>query len=210
MSRLTIVGCGPGGRSCVTLEAISVIENSRLVMGTKRLIESFASHHADAIATSAYSREAVIQIEEELERGDVTLLVTGNSTLYGLGNHLLPLSHNHSVSFIPGISSPDLAYARLGINSSHSTVVSVHGQMPKLTPEQLLIFDTFAVLCGVEDGKDYILELFEKGKTLYEVYYLKDLSLVDEQIILVDDMNINTLSLKGRVLFVFTKSERIA
>ncbi len=209
MSRLTVVGCGPGGTSLITSEAKIAIENSRVVMGTKRLVESFVSKNISTIATSAYSSEAIGQISNELGHGDVTLLVTGNSTLYGLGNHLGILGEAHSISFLPGISSTDFAYARLGINSSNSTVVSVHGQDPKLTADQLLMFETFAVLCGVDEGKDYIFHLFNKLKCEYRIYYLKDLSLKDELVIEVDETNIESLSLKGRVLFVFTKSERI-
>jgi cobalt-precorrin-7 (C5)-methyltransferase len=107
------VGCGPG---MLTREAINVIEAASLIYGSERSI----------VLAKAYidpdCRVEIIKDYGNLDKlpKDSVVLSTGDPMLAGLG-YL-------GDEVIPGVSSMQLAFARLRLPLERGTVVSVHGK----------------------------------------------------------------------------------
>jgi cobalt-precorrin-7 (C5)-methyltransferase len=107
------VGCGPG---MLTREAINVIEAASLIYGSERSI----------VLAKAYidqdCRVEIIRDYGNLDKlpKDSVVLSTGDPMLAGLG-YL-------GDEVIPGVSSMQLAFARLRLPLEKGTVVSVHGK----------------------------------------------------------------------------------
>jgi cobalt-precorrin-7 (C5)-methyltransferase len=107
------VGCGPG---MLTALAIREISEARLVFGSGRAIELAREFiHPDAVVHEIEDYRAL----RELPAGSV-VLSTGDPMLAGLG--YLP------GEVIPGISSLQLALARLHIPMQDVSVVVAHGR----------------------------------------------------------------------------------
>jgi cobalt-precorrin-7 (C5)-methyltransferase len=108
------VGCGPG---MLTEEAIRVLSGARRVYGSRRAIE---------IARSALPRSCEVHEIRDYSSPDIpddaVLLSTGDPMLAGLGNR------NGEV--IPGISSLQLAFARLRLPFVKVAVVDGHSRDP--------------------------------------------------------------------------------
>jgi cobalt-precorrin-7 (C5)-methyltransferase len=108
------VGCGPG---MLTREAINAIEAAGLIYGSERSI----------VLAEAYidqdCRVEIIKDYENLDKlpKDSVVLSTGDPMLAGLG-YL-------GDEVIPGVSSMQLAFARLRLPLEKGTVVSVHGKV---------------------------------------------------------------------------------
>ena len=108
------VGCGPG---LLTEEAVLALGKARRVYGSRRAIE---------IARHALPRSC--EVHEIREFGsldlpdDAILLSTGDPMLAGLGDR--------GGGVIPGISSLQLAFARLRLPLVRAAVVDGHGRDP--------------------------------------------------------------------------------
>lgn len=107
------VGCGPG---LMTLQAIREISSARLVYGSRRAIELAREY----IRTDAEVREIEDYGALRNLPADAVVLSTGDPMLAGLG--YLP------GEVVPGISSLQLALARLRIPMQEISVVVAHGR----------------------------------------------------------------------------------
>jgi cobalt-precorrin-7 (C5)-methyltransferase len=108
------VGCGPG---MLTEAAIAAIRKAALICGSGRAI---------ALARPYIRPECEVQEIEDYKHlrelpDEAVVLSTGDPMLAGLGS-LLP------GEIVPGISSMQVAFARLRIPLSRSAVVSAHGR----------------------------------------------------------------------------------
>lgn len=106
------VGCGPG---MITQEAAREVSRARRIYGSKRAVEmarDFIPPGCEVCGVGDYSR--VRDLPE-----DSALLSTGDPMLAGLGFS--------GARVVPGISSMQVAFARLGLSMLHAAVVDAHG-----------------------------------------------------------------------------------
>ena len=127
------VGCGPG---MLTEQAIRAIRLAKKIYGSDRAIE---------IARGFISPECEVRTIDDFKSlhqlpEDIVVLSTGDPMLAGLG-YL-------SGTVIPGISSLQVAAARLHIPIAHIAVVVAHGK-------------------GHEKGMSETLEEVQRGKIVY-------------------------------------------
>lgn len=119
-------GCGPG---MVTLQAIAEIRRARIIYGSARAIELVREHIPEACEVREI--EDYKKIRELPE--DSVLLSTGDPMLAGLGGY--------GSMVVPGISSMQVAFARLRLPLSDAVVVTAHGRdhekAVKLTAEEV-------------------------------------------------------------------------
>ena len=107
------VGCGPG---MMTEEAIKELTKARIVCGSKRSMELAHAH----IRKGA----KVVQLDDYAALEDLpdnaVLLSTGDPMLAGLGHR--------AERVLPGISSMQAAYARLGAPLENTVIMSAQGK----------------------------------------------------------------------------------
>lgn len=110
------VGIGPG---MITQEAAAAIQQAGLVYGSPRALELAAGHiHGEARTIKDYSRI------HELPP-DAVVLSTGEPNLSGLGKYAGP-----DDVVIPGISSLQVACARLKVDLTDVVMITAHGRYP--------------------------------------------------------------------------------
>lgn len=107
------VGCGP---KMLTEEAILAIRTARCIFGFRRAIELAREH----LPPNAEVREICDLRALESIPGDAVILSTGDPMLSGLGSL--------SAEVIPGISSLQVAIARMRIPLERISAVSAHGR----------------------------------------------------------------------------------
>jgi cobalt-precorrin-7 (C5)-methyltransferase len=111
------VGCGPG---LITLEAIGEIRKASKVYGSSRAIDLVREHIPEGCEVKAISDYRNIGALP----GDAVLLSTGDPMLAGLGDH--------GTVVVPGISSMQVAFARLRLPLSQAAVAMAHGRDHKV------------------------------------------------------------------------------
>ena len=106
------VGCGPG---MATEEAIAIIGAARQIYGSRQAIERVSSYiHKEAFICYSYDKKVLAELPD-----DAVVLSTGDPLMAGLGT----LS---SAVVTPGISSMQLACARLNLSWEQLCIVNAH------------------------------------------------------------------------------------
>ena len=111
---ITIVGCGPGSPELVTPAARRAVEQAEVLLGAARLLALFAASAAERVVVDAHATRAPDEIAARRDRR-VVVLVSGDPGLFSLAAPLLRRFGRDACEIIPGISSLQVACARLGL-----------------------------------------------------------------------------------------------
>ncbi len=123
---MIIVGVG-AGPNLLTREAISAIESAEIIFGSKRAIELARKHiKCEAREISDYTLKSLPE--------NAVVLSTGDPMLSGLGKYA-----REGDEIIPGISSLQLACARLRLDIENLAVISAHSRDIEHVKKQLLM-----------------------------------------------------------------------
>lgn len=123
---MKIVGVG-AGPNLLTQEAISAIESAEIIYGSKRAIELAGKHiKCKAHEISDYTLKSLPE--------NAVVLSTGDPMLSGLGKYA-----REGDEIIPGISSLQLACARLRLDIESLAVISAHSRDIGIVKKQLLM-----------------------------------------------------------------------
>ncbi len=123
---MIIVGVGVGP-NMLTKEAIEAIRGASIVYGSRRAIE-LASEYIKCEARKIKNYKTLHLLPK-----DAVVLSTGDPMFSGLGKFA-----GKGDTIISGISSIQIACARLGVNLSDLAVITAHGRDPAPAKESLV------------------------------------------------------------------------
>lgn len=127
---ITVVGIGPGARDYILPIALKKINEAKVLVGGKRALADYATEGQKTAPITADIQAAITFIREESLREDVVVMVSGDPGYYSL----LPALRNEfalsRLKVIPGISSMQLAFSRIGLPWQNADLMSLHGRLP--------------------------------------------------------------------------------
>lgn len=128
-NKMNIVGIGPGSKEYLTVGAIDVIENSDVLVGSERSLDLFDYVDAEKVVLEPRDIPKTVKMAVTyLEEGfTVSVLSTGDPGFSGMLKTVKRLSPNTKVNVIPGISSIQLAAAKLAIPWDTANLITIHG-----------------------------------------------------------------------------------
>jgi precorrin-6Y C5,15-methyltransferase (decarboxylating) len=127
MKELTIVGAGLGPES-LSVEGMKALEAADVWFGAERLLGLYGAIRRGKKAFPYYRAEA---IQQEIEQSPATrfaVLVSGDPGFYSAASSLVKALAQYNPRVIPGISSLNAFFARLGIPWENAALVSAHGR----------------------------------------------------------------------------------
>ena len=133
--QLIVVGIGPGSIDFILPEALRAIEKAPFLVGGARALQTFAKPHQRQYKVDADIAGLLQMIRQELAVRDVTVMVSGDPGYYSLLETFRRELPQARIRVIPGISSFQLAFARIGLPWQTARLLSAHGRKP--TPESL-------------------------------------------------------------------------
>lgn len=128
---LFVIGIGPGHPDYMVPRAHQIIRNAHVVVGSARALEDFASPQQKTFPITGKLGEMAEFVRQELEDGDIAVLVSGDTGYYSLLSYLKRVFPETSMEVIAGISSITFAFARLGEVWQDAVLLSFHGRTPK-------------------------------------------------------------------------------
>lgn len=150
MTKLYIVGAGPGSPDYVTPVAKRVVQNADVIVGSERALEVFRSEIKGKVIvlTAKNFKQAIRYAVECTQRGaNVALISTGDPCFAGLLKTVLKeFGKKVDLEVIPGISSVQVCAARLKICWDEAALLSFHE--------------------GNEENKTILLDALRSGKTV--------------------------------------------
>ena len=130
MSKLYIVGIGPGSKDYLTLASKKAVESSDMVIGSRRALDLFEIPDHSRIELNAQNMKEDMKLAVlEVKNGKVVaLLSTGDPGFSGVLKPILKLEEDITIEVIPGVSSVQLCAAKLKIPWDEADLVTMHGK----------------------------------------------------------------------------------
>ncbi len=193
-----IVGAGPGNPDLLTAAARRAVEESTVLIGSRRIIEPYAK--AGKLVYETYKPSAIRHIAEEIGEGggSAAVLVSGDVGFYSLAQSL-KFPETCKVVLYPGISSLAYFAAKLGISWHDVHIVSRHGRYESLAAAVSAHRKVFCLTGGEDTVSSLCGELCRAGLGNVRIDVGSRLSYDDERIVsgtaeAVSDLEIDALA----------------
>jgi len=129
MSKLYVVGIGPGSRDYLTQAALNAVNNSDTVIGSKRALDLFKTDSQKIEINAKNMNESLKESVDKVKNGKtVAILSTGDPGFSGVLKPILNLKSSVEIEVIPGVSSVQLCAAKLKIPWDDVDLITMHGK----------------------------------------------------------------------------------
>jgi cobalt-precorrin-7 (C5)-methyltransferase len=181
--RIAIVGCGPGSAQYLTEAARQAVAGAEVLVGSRRLLELFADHGGQRIVVGSEIAAVVDAVDQKHAAGrTVAVLVSGDPGLYSLAARIVERFGRERCAVVAGISSVQVAFARLGLDWADARIASAHAQLPEIAAEELLRLDKIAILGGTREGLRWSAQAAGVVEASHAAFLCENLTLADERI----------------------------
>jgi cobalt-precorrin-7 (C5)-methyltransferase len=208
--RITLVGCGPGSPEYVTPAAIAVVEKADLLIGTERLVKLFSPKPAQSVVVNSTVEQALDAIEQRPDCKNVAVLVTGDPGIFSLARLVIERFGREQCRVIPGISSIQAAFARLGLDWADAKILSAHKEDPD-PDDSLLRSDKIAVLLGREGSLQWVADhIVENAPADRRIFVFENLTLDDESVREARREGLRDLHVSSRTVVLIIKGDLLS
>lgn len=181
--KIYIVGCGPGSVDYVTPAACAAVEEAQVLIGAGRLLELFPDSPARTIGFDSDTRLLLTELQVLLKQGqNVAVLVSGDPGSFSLARPIVQKFGVDVCKIIPGVSSIQVAFARVGLDWTDAKIFSAHARTPQLSADELRSAEKIAILAGTPAALELIAALAGKLEQTHELVLCENLTLPDERV----------------------------
>jgi cobalt-precorrin-7 (C5)-methyltransferase len=128
MNKIYIIGVGPGNADYLLPIAKKKIIKADCLIGAKRHLSLFKGLNKEKIYLKGDFEKTIQYIKKNKSKKKIAVLVSGDVGLYSLLGRIQKVFKKEEYEVIPGISSMQLAFARIGEQWNDVQIVSVHGR----------------------------------------------------------------------------------
>jgi cobalt-precorrin-7 (C5)-methyltransferase len=208
--RITIVGCGPGAPEYVTPAAIAAVEKADLLIGTERLVRLFSPRPTQPVVVNSTVEQALDAIEQRPDCKNVAVLVTGDPGIFSLARLVIERFGREQCRVIPGISSVQAAFARIGLDWVDVKIISVHKEDPH-PDDSLLKSDKIAVLLGRAGSLRWVADhIVENAPADRRIFVFENLTMDDELVREARREELRELHVSSRTVVLIIKGDLLS
>ncbi len=198
---ITIAGVGPGSPDYVTPAVRKAVEAAEVLIGLERSLALFPAGDAVRCPIRGHVPETVGAIEAAGGRR-IVLLVSGDPGLFSIARAVIARFGQSACQVIAGVSSLQLAFARLGLDWHDALIVDAHSRVPEIRASELAAQAKVAVFVGCKDAHDWLLEVGRSVAPSHRMVALSDLSLPTEELREVRMNELTVLATSARTILV--------
>ena len=201
--KLMIVGCGPGAVDYMTEAGRKGIAQADALAGSAHLLKLYTTDGKAQLPIASDIEGALEAIDVYLKEGKrVAVLVSGDPGLCSLATPVIRRFGMEACEVIPGISSVQLLFARLGLDWMEARIISAHKSLPALEASELAGVKTLVILCGHHVSQQWVIEMYLSLGQGRKLIVCQDLSLPSERIDEVDGAMFSKMELSSRTIVV--------
>ena len=204
---VSIIGCGPGHKDFITQIGLKKIRESEIIIGSKRLLAIFQDVKAEQMEIGS-DYQLLINKILNLQIKKIVILVSGDPGFFSLSKILVKKLGVENCEVIPGISSIQIAFARIGESWNDAQFISLHGRNEKLNELAILIKNNnkVAVLTDDNNNPSNIAEFLVNNNIVNRnAYIFENLTSEDETISKLDIESMRNVNVKGMNVVIFIK-----
>jgi precorrin-6y C5,15-methyltransferase (decarboxylating) CbiE subunit len=181
--RVSIVGCGPGSPEYVTPLAEARVREAETLVGSRRLLDLFPRSKALRIEVGHDIAQAIEAVKAQRNDGRrVTVLVTGDPGLASFAKPLLQALGRENCEVIAGVSSLQVAFARLGLPWADALILNAHGRETAFDSAVLQSPGPVAILAGGARRIEALIGLLREAGKSHQVFVMENLALSNERV----------------------------
>ena len=195
---ITVTGIGPGAEDLMINRVETVVKKADLVIGSKRQLALFEISNDNQMVLP----KLMVLKDFLLEHSDlnIVLLASGDPYLYGIANWLKREVNNQEVEVIPGISSIQYLFNRVGIPMNDSYLTSSHGRTPDF--DFLLQHQTICMVTDDKIGPYQIAQEIKKRGQHRTIYIGEDLGYPNEKITKTNETELKNQKYEMNVVLI--------
>ena len=126
---INVIGLGPGNTDYITKLGEKLIQNSDVVIGGKRNLESIVDFEGEKIEISSNLKEIVEYINNNIHK-QLSVIASGDPLIYGIGRYLSKNIDKEDLNIVSGISSLQYIFSKVHIDMNDLYITSSHGKTP--------------------------------------------------------------------------------
>jgi cobalt-precorrin-7 (C5)-methyltransferase len=182
LSKINVIGLGPGHRDYILPKAMEIIENSDIIAGGKRHLESISITGKETFIITGKLDEAITFIKGNYKNKILSVVVSGDPCFYSMLNLLKKHFKPEELNIIAGISSLQYMFSKIGTGYEEAYIGSLHGREMDLV-EKLKEYKTLGLLTDTKWTPEKIARtLIENNVKDKKMYIGENLSYEDEKI----------------------------
>ena len=207
--RIIIAGCGPGHQDYLTASVHNAVANAEVLVGASHLLELFPPEQLASTTRIPVGSDipALLDMLETFRRRRIVVLVSGDTGLFSLARSVQKRFGRKHCQLIPGISSIQVACARLGLDWNDLRIISAHGRTPTVEINELRHWDKIAILAGTRQATIVAAELLEQLGTDYCAITCENLTLKNEQIRQIQGNALRNTDMASRTIVMLINKE---
>jgi precorrin-6y C5,15-methyltransferase (decarboxylating) CbiE subunit len=209
--KIIIVGCGPGAVDCITPAAEAAAGKADVLIVSQRLKDLFPKCPAERIDSGT---DVAVILDTMASRRDdgrqVVLLATGDPGIASLAQPVIRRFGRENCEVIPGISSVQVAFARLGLGWQDARIVTAHSRDPQVSAAALREERKIAILGGRPEALTWTAGLIAELGGDRRVFLCEDLTLPGEQVREVRADELTTLPVSSRAIVLIIRGELLS
>lgn len=128
MNKIDVVGIGPGNRDYILPIAYRIIEQCDVIVGGKRNLEIFDSYNKEVYTYNSDLQGMCDYIIDNKNKKKIAVIVSGDTGFYSLLDYLQSKIGKEYINVIPGISSYQYLFSRIGKSYKNYGLYSLHGR----------------------------------------------------------------------------------
>ncbi|MTI46561.1 MAG: precorrin-6y C5,15-methyltransferase (decarboxylating) subunit CbiE [Firmicutes bacterium] len=128
MNKIKIVGLGPGHPSYIIPKGKKAIDESDIVVGAKRNLQSLDLRGKESLPITSKLDEVVDYIKSNYLEKKIAVIVSGDTGFYSFLRYLKKHFSVDQIEVIPGISSMQYMFSAIGETWDDAYIASLHGR----------------------------------------------------------------------------------
>jgi cobalt-precorrin-7 (C5)-methyltransferase len=206
--KILIVGCGPGADAYITPAARAAARQADVFITSARLKGLFPECRAERIDSGTDVAGTLALIAARRDAGQqVVVLSTGDPGIASLAQPVIRRFGREQCEVIPGISSIQVAFARLGLDWLGARIVTAHHRDPEVPIADLNDADKIAVLGGRDGSIHWVAALLPQLQGDRRIFVCEELTLPGERIREADAGELLSGAVSPRVIILIIKKE---
>ena len=126
---INVIGLGPGNTDYITKLGEKLIQNSDVVIGGKRNLESIVDFEGEKLELSSNLKEIVEYINNNKHK-QISVIASGDPLIYGIGRYISKNIDKKYLNIVSGISSLQYIFSKVHIDMNDLYITSSHGKTP--------------------------------------------------------------------------------
>ncbi|MGF7185765.1 cobalt-precorrin-7 (C5)-methyltransferase [Desulfitispora alkaliphila] len=180
--QITVIGVGPGDRKYLTQIAQEKIDKAEIIIAGKRHLQELCINNKNAHEIDSDLKRVVNHIDQNRDKR-IAVLVSGDTGFYSLLKYLKNHYSSQELEVIPGISSVQLAFARITELWQDAIMTSLHGKSIDII-EKFIDEKKVALLTDKQNTPQEIAKVYvEQGLGMRKFFVCENLSYSSEVIV---------------------------